>query len=956
MLTARQRAALFALPGDHTLLSQHCVFSGADLAAIRRRRRSRNRLGFALQLCAFRWPGRLIDPGEDIPDAMLAFVAEQIGASADDIAHYAARDVTRYQHSAALQQIFGFRPFEGQARREICTWLTIRAGEAPANVRLVEDFLAECRTRRVIVPGPPLIERLCADALVAAEEAAITMIAGRLHLRHRSRLMTLLEESGEANESRFIWVRRLEAGGNSADMHRLLDRLETIEGLDLPDTLLENVPRAQFDRLCGQGARLFTTPLRRLRPERRFAILAVCLLAWRAKVTDALIDTNDRILGKIWREAARQRDELVQEARLSASETLNGLGRIGRQILVQRDDTPEPDLSEIDWEHFAALVTRAESLTGRLATDPIDHVALGHPRLRRYMRRFLGSLDWAGAKAVGQLLAAVRIAMEADRGQALPTGFLARKWRDKVRAAAGDRPFWEVALMFGLRNALRSGDVWVQYSTRYAEIERQLLSVEQAQSMELAVPLDPESWLADRRQAIDTRLAALEDAARAGQIPNAEFMGGKLVLHRQGSAVPDEAEALVTEIYNRMPSISITDLMMAVDDATGFTDAFSDLRKGSPPVDRRALLSVLLADGINIGLKKMADACQELSYWELVRAATWHVRPETYDRALAILVDVQSVLPFAANWGRGQTASSDGQHFRAGATGEAMNVVNAKYGSQPGMFAYTHVSDQYAPFHVQRIGATAHEAPFVLDGLLLHDSGLKITEQFTDTGGFTDHVFAACSFLGCRFAPRIRGLADHKLYLFDPDACPELLRPMIGGKINEKIIRDAWPDMIRATASMKARTIVPSQYLRKLSAYPKRNALARAWREVGRIERTIFVLDWLLDDALQRRVQVGLNKGESHHALKDAIHFHRKGEIRDRTRESQEMRIAGMNLLAAIIIFWNTAHLGDIVDAMKTDGYDVPDELLRHVTPLGWEHIILTGRYSWESTTEERQS
>ncbi|MEM9430495.1 MAG: DUF4158 domain-containing protein [Pseudomonadota bacterium] len=130
MLTARQRAALFALPGDHSRISQHCVFSETDLAAIRRRRRPRNRLGFALQLCAFRWPGRLIDPGENIPNAMFAFVAEQIGASADDIAHYAARDVAQYQHSAAPQQIFGFRPFEGQARSEICAWLTARWGSA----------------------------------------------------------------------------------------------------------------------------------------------------------------------------------------------------------------------------------------------------------------------------------------------------------------------------------------------------------------------------------------------------------------------------------------------------------------------------------------------------------------------------------------------------------------------------------------------------------------------------------------------------------------------------------------------------------------------------------------------------------------------------------------------------------------------------------------------------------
>ncbi|MEM9430496.1 MAG: hypothetical protein AAGA32_13495 [Pseudomonadota bacterium] len=175
-----------------------------------------------------------------------------------------------------------------------------------------------------------------------------------------------------------------------------------------------------------RGERQFTTPLRRLRPERRLATLAVCLSARRAKAADALIDTNDRILGKIWREAARQRDELLREARLSASETLNGLGRIGRQILLQQDGTPEHDLSDINLEYFSALVTRAESLTGRLATDPIDNVTLGHPRLRRYMRRFLGSLDWEGSTATGQLLEAIRVAMEPHSGRLCRPAFWPR--------------------------------------------------------------------------------------------------------------------------------------------------------------------------------------------------------------------------------------------------------------------------------------------------------------------------------------------------------------------------------------------------------------------------------------------------------------------------------------------------------------------------------------------------
>lgn len=96
---------------------------------------------------------------------------------------------------------------------------------------------------------------------------------------------------------------------------------------------------------------------------------------------------------------------------------------------------------------------------------------------------------------------------------------------------------------------------------------------------------------------------------------------------------------------------------------------------------------------------------------------------------------------------------------------------------------------------------------------------------------------------------------------------------------------------------MVTRTVVPNQILSKLAACPQQNSLALALREVGRLERSIFMLDWLGDIDLQRRAQIGLNKGEAHHALKRAVSFNRRGEIRGRTSEGQQHRIASLNLL-----------------------------------------------------------
>ncbi|HBT8434659.1 TPA: transposase, partial [Klebsiella pneumoniae] len=110
----------------------------------------------------------------------------------------------------------------------------------------------------------------------------------------------------------------------------------------------------------------------------------------------------------------------------------------------------------------------------------------------------------------------------------------------------------------------------------------------------------------------------------------------------------------------------------------------------------------------------------------------------------------------AEHWGDGTTSSSDGKNFRTGSKAESTGHINPKYGSSPGRTFYTHISDQYAPFHTKVVNVGVRDSTYVLDGLLYHESDLRIEEHYTDTAGFTDHVFALMHLLGFRFAPRIR--------------------------------------------------------------------------------------------------------------------------------------------------------------------------------------------------------
>lgn len=323
ILSERQRSALFDLPTDELSLLRHYTLGDDDLAHIQERRRPENRLGFTLQLCALRYPGRALAPGEVIPHEVLSFIGAQLGVPADALLIYAARRQTRQEHMEALRKVYGYKTFTGRGARDLRDWLFDQAEEARSNEDLAQRLVARCRETLTILPAVSTIERLCADALVAAERRIETRIAERLDNDAHQRLDRLLTELLDANISRFIWLRQFEVGNNSAAANRLLDRLEFLRALALDPQLLAGVPPHRVARLRRQGERYFTDGLRDNSSDRRWAILAVCAVEWEAAIADTVVETHDRIVGKTWREAKRLHDERVADSKATVTDTLS---------------------------------------------------------------------------------------------------------------------------------------------------------------------------------------------------------------------------------------------------------------------------------------------------------------------------------------------------------------------------------------------------------------------------------------------------------------------------------------------------------------------------------------------------------------------------------------------------------------------------------------------------------
>lgn len=608
-----------------------------DIEYIRSRRRPHNRIGFALQLCAFRYPGRLLSADETIPAEITEYLAAQLGLKSADLMRYAHRLETRREHLTDLRAIYGYKMFSGGGARDLKVWLEHEAETARSNMDLAHKFIEECRRSHTILPGISVIERLCADALVAAERWIETRIVKRLTDVVKDQLDVLLTKTADAQVSQFIWLRQFEVGKNSAGINRLLDRLEFLQGIMPPIDVMDGVPPHQITRLRRQGERYFTDGLRDISSNRRLAILAVCAVEWRASIADAIVENHDRIVGKIWRDAKRSCDVQVNNAKASLQGTLRSFKRRGTALLEAKgDDAPlDPAVTTAcGWHNLESLVVTAAQLSDTMSADPLNHVVQGYHRFRRYAPRMLRALDINAASIAEPLMVVSSIISENIDIAERPTTFL------------------------------RHNSKWLAHSRRYGDLRQALVLIEAAKTTpKLMVPFDPDEWLNDRKVRMADGLKHLAQAAKTGAIPGGSIENDILKIDRLTAAVPVEADELVLDLYRRLPDVRITDMLLDVEKATGFTDAFTHLRTGAPCKDRVGLLNVLLAEGLNLGLSKIADATNTHDYFQLSRLSSWHIESDAINKALDTVIKAQSALPMAQFWGGGVTASSDGQFF-----------------------------------------------------------------------------------------------------------------------------------------------------------------------------------------------------------------------------------------------------------------------------------------------------
>ena len=561
------------------------------------------------------------------------------------------------------------------------------------------------------------------------------------------------------------------------------------------------------------------------------------------------------------------------------------------------------------------------------------------------------------------MLAALDIVLDHERSRRewLPItpdlSFASEQWHCTVLAERDGqlgilRRHLEVCVFSYLASELKTGDVFVIGSEGYADYREQLLPWAQCEPQVAAYCRElgfPETAKGFVQQLQEWLTHAAEEVDRAypenGQLVITDK--GEPVLKRLPRQPPVTALAsLEAAVAQRLPERSVLDVLANVEHWLHWTRHFGPLSGTEPKLDDPVLRYILttFGYGCNLGPWQTARHTRGLvTPHQISHANRRHVTAIGLDAALRDVINRYHRCGLPQLWGTGKTAAADGTKFDLYEE-NLLAEYSIRYGGYGGI-VYHPVSDTYNALFSHFIACGVWEAVYILDGLLKNTSDVQPDVLHADTQGQSTAVFGLAHLLGIQLMPRIRNWKALVFYRPSKDIRYKHIDTLFGEAIDWDLIETHWPDLLRVVLSIKAGTVLPSTLLRKLGSYSRKNRLYQAFRELGRVVRTVFLLRYISDRPLREQITATTNKVEAYNGFTKWLSFGGDGVIPVNDPDEQEKRIKYTDLVANALILQNVVDTTQILRDLASEGYTLSREAVAALGPYLTRHIKRFGDY-----------
>lgn len=906
---------------------------------------------------------------ETVPLSIVAYVSRKLRLprpSREALVSYDASG-EKGRHFKRIREVLRLKEVDETVRR----WMQDRAEQAAATKHELADIinalLEELVDNRYLLPGFTILDRIAQQARESVNSAIYDRTAAELDTVCRARLDALLVVKGDKSD----WDRvKKEPGRPTArEVAKFLQHIRWLRQIAVGLPTLGDVAATKRAHLTLEARALDASDMRSTAQNKRYTLAVLLIQSQIAKSTDDIAEIFLKTVRKLDSDANKrlqkyklEQDKLVERLLVQFRGMLKGFIQKARALvrIAAMEDAlldPATDLIEDVDEYMAyaennyfPFMLKPYRVKRSLLFECLDVM---QPSTTYRDDDFARALVWmlAHRRSHKELLR-----VDEEGGWNLDR--FPAKWRQLIVRTDENgeillhRKFLELYLFNRLYEELQSGDLFLANSEQFGDYRAHFMEEGKFQQelagylRMLGFPGDAKGFTAQLRAELE---ATAEEVDKGFPANDGVALGptGLVIRKVVSEAPPKELPALEELIDKEMGQVNVLEALIQTERWLGLHKLFKPLSgfesKLDNPIER--VIGTLFCYGFNMGPTQTARSLKGFSRKQIAWLDLHHVTEERLDKAIVKTINAYERFKLPQCWGSGKSASADGTKW-AMYERNLLSEYHIRYGGYGGI-GYYHVSDKYIALFSHFIPCGVYEAIYILDGLLKNDSDIRPNTLHGDTQAQNTPVFALAHLLGIDLLPRIRNIKDLTFFKPTKDAKYENIQSLFrGDSIDWALIERHFEDMMRVAVSIKAGLMTPSTLLRRLGSKSRKNKLYFAFRELGRVVRTRFLLRYISDPKLRQTIHAATNKSEQFNDFAKWTFFGGNGVIAENIRHEQRKVVKYNHLVANMLIVYTVHRMTGSLNKLHDSGrFLITQNLARHLSPYRRFHYNRYGDY-----------
>lgn len=934
------------------------------------------RLGFVLLLKTYQRLGYFVS-SEQVPDAIVEHVAAAVNESGDrEALRQYDLSQARRKHVSAVREFLEVKPFDAGGKalmREAFREAALTKEDVADLINIGIETLVRDRYE---LPAFDTLEREARAQRAATNQELFAQVNSALGGADRS-LFDSLFVVGDNQRRVSPWndLKQDPAKPTLDGMRQLVGRYDQLTGMAGHAHVLKAIPLVKIRQWALEGGSLDAASMADLEPNKRYAVTLALISQRLARVTDDLCDIFCKQMRRVTRLAAAALEKYLANNQEKTDEILRRYATLETLLnsdcpeaeqlqAVRHTVTARPDLCEFSrlhaehggknerrfmWHFFKHRRSELLQILGKIKPVSTSQDA-NFERSLAFMlglRRRHG--EWVELKPGNENgLSLADLEWMPDQWRKLVIG----EGQPGTNPTRLNRRQFEVCVCSQTVRELKSGDLCVVGGGEYSDFRDELLPMGECEKTradygeKVGLPVESRAFVKQVRTML-TEAAAKADETYHDN-PYFKMIDGRPKLSKQAKKpAPPGFSQLDKRLAAKLDALdlSLLDVLTDTMQWLGWGEHFGPLsgHQGKLKEDAKRKILTAFAYGTGLGPTQIAKNVTDLSARQVSFVNQRQVTTEKLESAICTVINAYDRFRLPHYWGDTKRAAADGTQWNL-YENNLLSERHIRYGGYGGI-AYYHVSDDYIALFSHFIPCGVWEAVYILDGLTKNRSDIRPDTLHGDTQAQSAPVYGLAYLLGIKLMPRIRNWKDLKWFRpVATGAYQHIDGLFTGDSVDWELIETHLPDMLQVAQSIQAGRVSPSTILRKLGSASRKNKLYYAFRELGRVVRTGFLLEYIYNSELRQIIQAAQNKCEGFNKFAQWAYFGADA-IEDNVRDNQLKIIKYNHLIANLVIFHNCHTMTQALKELEAEGIVLTPELLAALSPYRTHHINRFGMY-----------